>query len=150
MQHLGLRPGLMTPHIADMGVAHRITPYITEKSQSHRRYLPKSQSHHGILPKSQGHKGFSGKVTRSQPNFRWSQIVTPVVTVSIVHIGVTTPCIHFAVCILIKLIVRNLEVHPIFWHMVHFHLRPISLFVTGYEGLRLDYDKVQQNMICFN
>ena len=107
MQHLGLRPGLMTPHIADMGVAHRITPYITEKSQSHRRYLPKSQSHHGILPKSQGHKGFSGKVTRSQPNFRWSQIVTPVVTVSIVHIGVTTPCIHFAVCILINTVNRE-------------------------------------------
>ena len=35
---------------------------------------------------------FSGRVTRSQPNFRRSQTVTPVAAVIIVHIGVTTPC----------------------------------------------------------
>ena len=70
--------------------AHCIAPYTTEKSQSHRGFLPKSRIHHGILLKSQGHGGFSGRVTRSQPNFRRSQIVTPVAAVSIAHIGVTT------------------------------------------------------------
>ena len=52
--------------------------------------LPKSRSHCRILPKSQGHGCFSCKVTQSQPNFKQSQIATPVATVSIVHIGVTT------------------------------------------------------------
>ena len=66
----------------EMGVAHRIAPYTTANSQSHC----------GILPKSQGHGCFSGRVTRSQPNFMRSQTVTPVAAVSIVHIGVTTPC----------------------------------------------------------
>ena len=64
----------MTPYIAEMGVAHCIALYSTEESQSH----------HGILPKSQGDGVFS-----STTEYRQSQIVTPVVAVSM---GVTTPC----------------------------------------------------------
>ena len=60
--------------------------HTTEKSQSHRRFLPKSQSHCGILPKSQGHGGFPGEVTRSQPNIRLSQIMTPVTAVKVLCI----------------------------------------------------------------
>ena len=47
MQYLRLQQGL------EMGVAHHIVPYTTEKSQSHRGVVPTSQSHHRILPKSQ-------------------------------------------------------------------------------------------------
>ena len=79
-QYLRLRPDLVTPYIVEKGVAHHVAPYTTEKSQSHR----------GILLK--GHRGFSGEVTRSQPNFRQSQIVTPVAAISIAPIGVTTLC----------------------------------------------------------
>ena len=83
-QYLQLRPGLVTPYIAEMGVVHRVAPYTTQKSQSHS----------GFLSKSQGHGGFSGEFTQSQPNFRQSQNVTPVAAVSIAHIGVTTPWMY--------------------------------------------------------
>ena len=52
-------------YIVKMGVAHCIAPYTTEKSQSHRGFLPKYQSHRGILPKSQR---FFSAVTTSQLN----------------------------------------------------------------------------------
>ena len=58
----------VTPYFVEMGVAHHVAPYTTEKSQSHCGFLPQSQSHSGILPKSQGHGGFSGEVIQSQPN----------------------------------------------------------------------------------
>ena len=35
-QYLRLQLGLVTPHIAEMSVAHCVAPYTTEKSQSHR------------------------------------------------------------------------------------------------------------------
>ena len=53
MQYLQLQPGLVSPYIVEMGVAHRIAPYTTE---SHCGFF--CLSHSGILPKSQGHGGF--------------------------------------------------------------------------------------------
>ena len=42
--------GFGDPYILEMGVAHPVAPYTTEKSQSHQC---------GFLPKSQCHGGFS-------------------------------------------------------------------------------------------
>ena len=79
--YLELRPAIVTPYTADVGVAYRITPYTTKKSHSHG----------GFLRRSQGHQQFSSAVTRSQAVFGRSQIVTPVAALSTAHIGVTTP-----------------------------------------------------------
>ena len=37
---LQLQPDLVTLYIAEMGMAHSVTPYTTEKSQSHCDFLP--------------------------------------------------------------------------------------------------------------
>ena len=70
-----------TPCTVDVGVAYRITPYTTKKSRCHG----------GFLRQSQGYRQFSSAVTRSLAAFGWSQIVTPVATLSTTHIGATTP-----------------------------------------------------------
>ena len=52
--------GLGDPYIVEMGMAHHIAPYTTEKSQSHVEFCHKVT----------GSRRFSGEVTRLQPNFR--------------------------------------------------------------------------------
>ena len=64
-QYLRLRPGLVTPYIVEMSVAHRVALYTTEKSQVNVDFC---LSHKVMMKFCQTHRGFFGVVTRSQPS----------------------------------------------------------------------------------
>ena len=78
--------------------------YATEKSQSHRGFLPKSQSHCRIFPKSQVFFRCSHEVTAE---CRRSQIVIPVSNVSIALMGVTTRWHSVAIHALCRFLIPN-------------------------------------------
>ena len=58
MPYLEMRPAIVTPYTADVGVAYRITPYTTKKSHSHGGFLQRSQGHRvtgSFAARSHGH-----------------------------------------------------------------------------------------------
>ena len=71
VQYVWLQPGLVTLYIAEMGVAHCVALYTTEKSQTESRE---------VFP------------VRLCGHSQISAVITLVTAVRIAHIGVTTPC----------------------------------------------------------